>query len=69
MTPKEYLGMPYRRIIEPDGDAFLGTIREFPGCIAIGDTRDEAAANLERVAEGWLISVQALGQVVPDATR
>jgi predicted RNase H-like HicB family nuclease len=66
-TPSEYLKKPYVRQLVPEADgSFRAEILEFPGCIAIGDTAAEAFANLESVAESWLISTIAKGQRVPD---
>jgi len=46
---------PYGRVLTPDPKGgYTATIREFPGCVAEGDTADEAMKNLERAAEAWL---------------
>lgn len=67
MKSAEYLKKPYSRIVvpEPDG-SFRAEIAEFPGCLAIGDTAEEALRNLENVAESWLESVLARGRAVPE---
>jgi predicted RNase H-like HicB family nuclease len=67
MQSAEYLKRPYGRVVTPDSDgSFLAEIIEFPGCLAVGDTKEEALANLERVAESWVENTLAKGQRIPD---
>lgn len=66
MTPTEILKRPYHRIIVPDEDGIVGEILEFPGCIAVGDSVVECAANLESLAEDWVAATIELGQEVPE---
>ena len=56
-TPDEYLAQPYGRLLvrEPEG-GFSAEILEFPGCIAEGDTAEEAVANVENAARAWIES-------------
>lgn len=62
---QEILSKPYTRRLTPDeGGGYLATILEFPGCIADGDTADEALANLERIAESWVEVSLANGQAI-----
>lgn len=64
---KSILRKPYMRVIVPEEDgSFFGTILEFPGCFAAGDTAIETLTMLEEVAESWLLSTIALGQLVPE---
>ena len=63
----EYLKQPYARCVMPESDGtYRGEIIEFPGCFAVGQTAEEALANLEVAAESWLEAVTARGQRVPD---
>lgn len=56
----------YTRRLTPDEDGgFTATIHEFPGCIAEGDTADEALANLEKVAAAWIQSAIESGFKIP----
>lgn len=67
MTPTEYLKKPYARVVRPEDDGtWFGEVLEFPGCFAVGDTASDALANLDNVAESWLIATMELGQNVPD---
>ena len=63
---KSCLRLPYARILipEPEG-GFFAEILEFPGCIAEGETPDEAFHNLESVAEEWIESCLEQGQEIP----
>ena len=65
MTPKDYLKRPYHFVIVRDDDAYMGTVDEFPGCIACADTPEETMSRLMDVAEGWLAAALALGQPIP----
>lgn len=65
-----YLKQPYARVLVPEEDGtFRGEILEFPGCIAVGDTRAETLDMLEEVAAGWLTSALANGQTIPIPTE
>jgi predicted RNase H-like HicB family nuclease len=63
---KSYLRLPYARILipEPEG-GFFAEILEFPGCVAEGETPDEAFHNLESIAESWIESCIEQGQDIP----
>ena len=65
-TPEEILKRPYLRIIvpEPDGSC-RAEMPGFPGCIATGETFEEAVSSLEAVATGWLTAAIALGHKIP----
>lgn len=52
----------YVRRLSPDPDGgYTATIHELPGCIAEGDTAEEALAQLESVAQSWMASAAASG--------
>ncbi len=57
---------PYARLVVPEADgSYRAEILEFPGCIATGTTATEALENLEKTAQGWLLSAMELGQTIP----
>jgi antitoxin HicB len=65
-NPAEILKRPYHRIVVSDESGSFGAeIAEFPGCLAVGDTAAEALANLEDVAEGWLLGAIEHKQPIP----
>ena len=62
-----YLKQPYSRLLIPDEESgtYTAQILEFPGCIAQGDTVNEAYERLEKAASAWIQTVLDLGQDVP----
>lgn len=67
MKVNEYLCKPYARRLTPDeSGGFVATIQEFPGCIAEGDTADEALHNVDRAAASWIEVALSLGQEIPE---
>lgn len=66
LAPAEYLKLPYMQVIVPEDDGtFRAEVLEFQGCIATGDTREQALASLQDVAESWIESMLATGQEIP----
>ncbi len=59
----------YTVVIEPlseeDGGGFVATVPDLPGCMSDGDTREEAARNIEDAIRSWLEEARALGRPVP----
>ena len=60
----------YAVVIEPlpeeDGGGFLATVPDLPGCMSDGDTREEAARNVEDAIACWLDEAKALGREIPE---
>ena len=60
----------YAVVIEPlaeeDGSGFLATVPDLPGCMSDGETREEAARNVEDAIAGWLEEARAVGRVIPE---
>jgi predicted RNase H-like HicB family nuclease len=50
-----------RRLMPDPSGGFTATIHELPGCIAEGDTAEEALEQLESVAHSWMESATANG--------
>ncbi len=49
-----------------DEDAvFVAEVPELPGCMAHGDTREEAFASAEEAIDAWLEVALELGRVIP----
>lgn len=64
---KAILAKPYARRLTPDVDGgYTATIQEFPGCVADGETPNEALTNLEGAALSWIEAQLDLGQSVPE---
>ena len=63
----EYLKRPYGRLLTPENDGtFRAEIREFPGCLATGDTPEEALSALEDAALNWLEASHQIGLAIPE---
>jgi antitoxin HicB len=63
----DILRQPYSRVLRPaEEGGYTAEILEFPGCVTEGETLEEAFANLEDAARGWLEAVIELGQNVPE---
>ena len=63
--PQRILAHPYARRFVPDPEGgFIGTIHEFPGLIAEGDSLAETADRLESAAESWLEAQLEAGQTI-----
>lgn len=48
-----------------EDNAFIVEVPELPGCMADGNTYQEAVANVEKVIAAWIETAQALGRPVP----
>lgn len=55
-TIDEYMRLPYRLEIVPDSDegGFVARYPELPGCITVGETMEETAANALDAKRAWL---------------
>jgi predicted RNase H-like HicB family nuclease len=49
---------------EPD-KSFLVEVPELPGCMADGETREEAIKNANEVIELWIETAKSLGREIP----
>jgi predicted RNase H-like HicB family nuclease len=67
-NPKEYLNEPYSRVVIPDSESgtYTAMILEFPGCLAQGNSVQEAYELLEKVALSWIETALDSGQEIPD---
>ncbi len=48
-----------------DDEAFLARVLELPGCIAHGETREEAVANAGIAIENWIDTAKELQRPIP----
>ena len=48
-----------------EDNAYIASVPEFAGCIADGQTREEALQNIEIVAQEWMETAEAHGRVIP----
>jgi len=61
------MGSKYEIIIfwsDEDG-AFVAEVPELPGCMADGQTYQEALSNAEQIIQEWIETAKELGRSVP----
>lgn len=62
------MSIKYELIIywsEEDG-AFVVEVPELPGCMADGETYEQAVANARQVIEEWVETARELGRPIPE---
>lgn len=65
-TPEEIFAKPYGRLLVREADGgYSAEVIEFPGCIAEGDTAEEAVASVERTALAWIDAQLEKNQKIP----
>ncbi|NET26087.1 type II toxin-antitoxin system HicB family antitoxin [Okeania sp. SIO1I7] len=48
-----------------EDQAFIAEVPELPGCIADGETYQEALQNVEIIMQEWIETAQELGREIP----
>lgn len=48
-----------------EDEAFIAEVPELAGCMADGETYDEALANARVVIQEWIETAQSLGRMIP----
>ncbi|NQU05281.1 MAG: type II toxin-antitoxin system HicB family antitoxin [Calditrichaeota bacterium] len=48
-----------------EDSAFIAEAPELPGCVADGETYQDAIANLEVIIKEWIETAEELGRVIP----
>jgi predicted RNase H-like HicB family nuclease len=48
-----------------EDDAYVVEVPELPGCMADGQTYEEAVANAQRVISEWIETAKSLGREIP----
>lgn len=64
----QILKKPYRHVLVSDEETgqIHAEIAEFPGCFAMGDSREEALRNLEEAARSWIEASLKLNHKIPE---
>jgi len=63
----EVLSKAYaRRLVPDETGGYVASIQEFPGCIAEGDTADEAIKNLDEATASWVEVALSNGYEIRD---
>jgi antitoxin HicB len=64
---EEYLDLNYRFSLRKDEDGgFVAEVEELPGCVADGETPNEAVENLREAMKSWIASRQEAGLDIPE---
>ncbi len=50
-----------------EDQAFIAEVPELAGCMADGDTYQQALANVEIISQEWIETAQELGRPIPKA--
>jgi predicted RNase H-like HicB family nuclease len=67
---EHYLSLPYSKVLVRDeSGGYTAHISELPGCIAEGETPDEAVRALDDAMEDWIEAVLESGTAVPPPLR
>lgn len=49
-----------------EDNAFIAEVPELPGCMADGNTYEEALKNIEIVVKEWIKTAEELGRSIPE---
>lgn len=49
-----------------EDDAFIAEVPELPGCMAHGDTQEEALANVKDAMRLWVDTAREFGDPIPE---
>ncbi len=60
--------LAYRAIIEKDGKYYHGYIPALPGCHTSGKTIEETEINLEEALQGYIETLKAHNELIPQDT-
>lgn len=62
------MSIKYEMIIywSDEDNAFIVEVPELPGCLADGQTCQEAVANVETIIQEWIETAKDLGRSIPE---
>ncbi len=62
------MSIKYELIIywSKEDESFVVEVPELPGCMADGETYEEAVANVQKVIMEWIETARELGRPVPE---
>ena len=65
-----YMALPYVTIIKPaEEGGFVAMIKELPGCLTQGETREEALSMVEDAKKSWILVALEDGDNIPEPER
>jgi len=62
------MSIKYELIIywSDEDDSFVVEVPELPGCMADGESYEQAVANARQVIEEWIETARDLGRLIPE---
>jgi predicted RNase H-like HicB family nuclease len=69
MTPYNDQPRDYCILITPEYGAWTASIPDLPGCIAVGQTPEEAIALLEDAKQSWISASLQMNLPIPQPTH
>lgn len=62
------MSIKYELIIywSDEDESFVVEVPELPGCMADGETYEQAVANAQQVIEEWIETARELGRSIPE---
>lgn len=66
-TIEDFMALPYTEWVraDPDDGGFIAGVEEWSGCLADGETREEALTELQDAKRAWVASALEFGDPVP----
>jgi predicted RNase H-like HicB family nuclease len=52
-----------------EDQGFIAEVPELPGCVADGETYQEALQNVEVIMQEWIQTAEVLGRTIPEAIQ
>ncbi|MEA5618799.1 type II toxin-antitoxin system HicB family antitoxin [Cronbergia sp. UHCC 0137] len=52
-----------------EDQSFIAEVPDLPGCVADGETYQEALQNIEIIMQEWIETAQELGRKIPEPTQ
>lgn len=49
-----------------EDQSFIVEVPELPGCMADGETYEQAVANVQGIIEEWMETAHELGRIIPE---
>lgn len=67
-TIEYYMSLPYRVELVPDLEegGYAAGYPELPGCLTVGDTREEALSNADDAKRAWIMAALEEGTDIPE---
>jgi antitoxin HicB len=65
LTVNDYLQLDYQIVLTPEYGAWTASIPDLPGCIAVGDSLDEALMLIQDAKASWITASIEKGLTVP----